>query len=235
MTSPDLVHVPVADLAARALLDADAYLIDFHRRFKWKSGLEAPVYTDCRRLNLNPGARAIVKRTLGTALRANYPHAEIAVGVAEAGIVWSAYAADEAGLQHAFVRKTLKRHGPQAGLSVECNPRDGLRAVIVDDLLASGASVLDAIAKVRAERKMEVIGVLTVVNWDFRDSREVFRRQGIPVRALVSYPQILRECLRRRIVTQAQHDVLYKFYANPTDHQWQTSEAFDEIQEASKQ
>jgi orotate phosphoribosyltransferase len=220
MLSRDLIHQPTAEITARALLDADAFIVDFNRRFVWKSGVEAPVYTDCRRINLHPGARSLIKKALGTALRANFPDAEIAIGVAEAGVVWSAYAADEAWLRHAFVRKSVKQHGPQAGMAVECAPPKGLRAVVVDDLLASGKSVLDAIDRLKVEKDMEVLGVLTIVNWDLQIAKEAFAKAEIPMRALCSYPQILQEAKARGVITATQEEMLLEFYVNPKAYCW---------------
>lgn len=226
MISPCLVYDPTAEQVARALLGADAYLINTHgwpaAAFTWKSGIKAPVYTDCRRLNAAPGAVAIVAKALGSSIRANFPEVELVVGIAEAGIVWSTLAAFELGLPHAFVRKSTKEHGVCPGL-VEGSPINNSKAVVVDDLVASGESVIKAIVALREERAIETIGVQSIVNWDFVHMRDSFRAISTPVRTLVSYPQILKTAVIDGRMTHEAADQLADFYRNPKHHVWNNS------------
>lgn len=224
MLSADLVYSPMAGPVARAIVTAGAYLIkssvtstdDF---YTWKSGIRAPVYTDCRRLNLDPGARAVVSKALGSAIRASFDAPEIVIGIAEAGIVWSTLAAAELGLPHAFVRKSAKQHGIK-DQRLECNPDHGLRAVIVDDLAASGTSLIEAMDIVEQERLINPVGILTIVNWDFMELRDQFRDLDVPVKALVSYPELLDACKDLSVLSEPAAAELIRFYRNPRGHEW---------------
>src|SRR4029077_3443220 len=133
---------------ARSIISSNAYLVsttcDEDDDFTWKSGIRAPVYSDCRILASDPGAIAIITRALASSVRANFPKAEIIVGIASAGIIWSALTAHELGLPIAFVRNKPKEHGRCPGL-VECSPPNGLKAVVLDDLVASGNSIVEGI------------------------------------------------------------------------------------------
>lgn len=222
MINPTLIYDPTCQPVARALVSAGAYLIRSveteEQFFTWKSGIQAPVYTDCRMLNANPGARAVVMRALGSSIRSNFPKCECIVGVAEAGIVWSSLAAHELSLPHAFVRKQEKKHG-RAGLLVG-SPPAGAKAVVVDDLVASGASVEKTIHALREEQGIQTIGLQSIVNWDFIEMRDRFKRLAVPVRALVSFPQLLSVGKERGLLSSAAAEELSTFYRSPRNHKW---------------
>jgi hypothetical protein len=63
MISPSLVYDPTAELVARQVIGAGAYVVrqtdDQSQWFTWKSGIVAPCYTDCRVLPGNPGASSL--------------------------------------------------------------------------------------------------------------------------------------------------------------------------------
>ena len=231
MIAPTLIYGPTAEQVARALISADAYLIrsditSEDEFYTWKSGIKAPVYTDSRVLNSDPGAMAIVQRALGSSIRANFPSAECVVGVAEAGIVWSALAAVDLSLPHAFVRKAEKSYG-RPGLLVGSPPR-GARAVLVDDLVASGSSLEKSVHVLKSENDISTIGVQSIVNWDFIEMRDRFRALGIPVRALVSFPQLLDAGLERGLLSNEAKAELAAFYGNPRAHKWNISALWNE-------
>ncbi|HTZ87846.1 MAG TPA: phosphoribosyltransferase family protein [Solirubrobacteraceae bacterium] len=186
--------------------------------FTWKSKIRAPVYTDCRVLARDPGATALITTAMGSAIRAIYPDVEYIVGIAEAGVVWSTLTSRELGRPQAFVRREPKQHG-RSGL-IECSPPSGVRAVVVDDVMASGGSVEKAISVLKAEKQITTIGVQTIANWNFREMRERFARIGVPVRSLVSFPELLEAAQDAHLITDAAGKELQRFYRNPHEHKW---------------
>lgn len=226
MISPTLIYDPTSEQVARAIISSQAYLISKTLAedddFTWKTGIRAPVYLDCRVLAGDPGATAIITRALGSCVRANFPRAEIVVGIAQAGIVWASLTAHELGLPMAFIRNEPKGHGRCPG-RVECSPPRGLRAVVLDDLVASGDSIVKGIEALMEEKEITTIGVQSIVNWDFLRSRHKFRELRVPVRALVSFPQILASAVEAGQISPTAGAELALFYANPSQHVWDRS------------
>jgi orotate phosphoribosyltransferase len=223
MTGTSLLYEPTTGAVARSIVAARAYVLaddmtDTGQWFTWKSGLRAPVYTDCRVLAADPGATAIVVKAMGSSIRCAFPGAEYIVGMAEAGIMWSSLVATELGLPHAFVRKQKKKHGRPGW--IECSPPSGKRAVLVDDLMATGGSLEMAVRLLAEEKQIHTIGIQTIVNWNFSDMRERFFRLGIPVRALVSYSELLDAAVDAKLITETAQTELRHFYRNPSDHRW---------------
>ena len=223
--SPTLIYEPTAKLVAWTLITAEAYVVDLNRTyqewFEWKSGIHAPVHCDCRVLAGYPGANRTIVNCLRSSIDANFSAVQQKwiIGLADAGIRWSALVAQDLNLPDAFVRKQPKQHGRLSG-RVECSPPTGAQAVLVDDLVASGGSVEGAVLALREEKDIEVIGIQSIVNWDFPEMRERFQQLDIPVRSLVSFPTLLEVSVKLGRLTQEAADELVAFYQNPRQHRW---------------
>lgn len=219
------VYKPTTHQVARALLSSNAYKIrtgvSEDSFFTWKSGIKAPVYNNCRVLFGHPGQRRTVVRCMGSAILAAFPGVNYIIGLAEAGIVWASCVADELGLPVAYVSKTEKKHGiPGRVVGAMPEVTKNLKAVIVDDLIASGDTLEEAIGMLSTEKGITPIGIQSIVNWNFKTARERFERLGTPVWALVSYPQILETALEEGLLTTSAVEELYEFYQNPLQHVW---------------
>jgi len=89
---------------------------------------------------------------------------------------------------HAFtVRKAAKTHG--AGRRIEGCFEMGMQVVVVEDVVTTGASALEATAAVRAAGGT-VLGVLAVVDRE-EGGRGTIEREGYSVRALVTLGELL--------------------------------------------
>jgi len=222
MIDPTLVYGPTADISARALFQAKAYIISENMAhdgfFTWKSGVTAPVYTDCRVIQGHPGPFRTLVKALASSVENNFPGCQAIVGMAEAGVVWSSPVSIELGVPHAFVRKAMKQHG--RGRMVEGNLSEGDRVVLVDDLMAGGGTACEAIGLIESETNAQVIGVQTIVNWDFFEMRKRFAETSVPYRALVSFPQLLDTAVKTGALTRPAARELQAFYRNPRDHVW---------------
>jgi orotate phosphoribosyltransferase len=222
MERATVTSTPTAHDVAQAIVDTGGYLIaasaDPHDFFTWRCGLRAPVYTDCRVVSGYPEARSVIVRALCRSVSASFPAAELLAGMADGGIMWSAWAALDLDLPHCFVRKQKKTHGrPRL---VECSPPEGVSAVLVDDVMASGSSLERAVIALRAESQIRVIGIQTIVNHGFAEMRERFQRLGVPVCGLVSFAHLLAAALDAGTLAPTVASELELFYCDPYHHIW---------------
>jgi len=179
------------DLAARlvGLLRERSVL---HGDFLLASGRRSPHYVDCRRTTMHAVGLALIGELGLSAIRdAGWDPA--AVGGLTLGADPVAYAVARASAAtplpvHAFtVRKAVKSHGAQRRIEGCFEP--GMRVVVVEDVITTGSSALEA-ASALAEAGGTVIGVLAVVDRQ-EGGREAVERAGYPVRALVTLAQLL--------------------------------------------
>jgi orotate phosphoribosyltransferase len=222
MVSPQFVYEPTTHQAARAIVSAKAYLVRLgvpeEQFFTWKSGIRAPVYMNAREIARSPASAAIIGRALGSAIRARFAEAQYVIGVAEAGIIWSTLSAYELGLPQAFIQKQEKEHGMRGRIA--CNPPHGVNAVVVDDLIASGESIEEAIDVLWRERQIRTIGVQSIINWNLPEMRTRFDELDVPVSALVSYPQLLLAAFESGLIGETAVAELTQFYESPRTHRW---------------
>jgi orotate phosphoribosyltransferase len=223
MVTSEFVYEPTAKIAARALFQSDAYLIRLEpdNLFKWKSGILAPVYTDCRKAQGSPGPYRTLTKALSSCIEATFPSCTAIAGKAEAGLIWSAPVSQALGVAHAFVRKTPKDYG--TGKMIEGDLAEGAEVVLVDDLLGSGGTAIEAVREIEDETGAHVIGVQSIVNWGFPAMRKGFESLGVPYCALVSYPEILDVAVELNLLTLEGRIELTAFYNNPKDHVWNWS------------
>jgi len=173
-----------------ALLKARSVL---HGDFLLASGRRSPHYVDCRRTTMHAEGLALIG-ALGLAALHDDGWNPEAVGGLTLGADPVAYAIAlaSAGTSrpiHAFtVRKAAKDHGVARRIEGCFEP--GMRVVIVEDVVTTGSSALEAAAAVRAEGGT-TLGVLAVVDRQ-EGGRETIERAGYAVRALVTIDELLR-------------------------------------------
>jgi orotate phosphoribosyltransferase len=190
--------------------------------FRWKSGILAPCGCNCRRLNAVPALRHLVGDALADATRSSFPGADYIVAVAYAGIPWAKTVAEQLDLPLAYVRAEAREPG---GPLVECEPRTGGRAVIIEDVVASGGSVARAIRALLAETSLRVEGVQSIANWNFPEMRDLLAPWT--VRAVTSYPQVLDSAQEAGLLSETDVRELLRFYADPRRHRWSPGSVAD--------
>jgi orotate phosphoribosyltransferase len=160
--------------------------------FVLASGRRSSYYIDCRRTTMHAEGLRLVGGLGLEAIRRLAWTAD-AVGGLTLGADPVAYAvarasADAPPLLHGFtVRKAAKTHG--AGRRIEGCFVTGARVVIVEDVVTTGGSALEA-ARVVREEGGQVLGVLAVVDRE-EGGREALLAAGLAVHALVGARELL--------------------------------------------
>ena len=161
--------------------------------FTLASGARSDFYVDCRLTTMDAhGARLI--GTLGLQIvREMITHAVDAVGGLTMGAdpvalaIAMASAANGAQPIHAFsVRKSPKSHG--RGRLVEGNFTQGQTVVVVDDVITTGGSTLQAIDAITAEGG-KIAGVVALVDRQ-EGGRQNIEARGIPVHAITTKDEL---------------------------------------------
>lgn len=158
-----------------------------HGDFVLASGARSTYYIDCRPSTMSGEGQALIGRMGLAAIRAA-GWTPSAIGGLTMGADPVAYAIARASVDQgppvdAFsVRKQAKEHG--TGKRVEGNFASGAEVVVIEDVITSGGSALQAIDAVVAEGG-KVLGVLAVVDRE-QGGREKLEAAGHAVRTLTS-------------------------------------------------
>ena len=218
MNLPFIYNENVAKETARMLIDSGAYLINMNLEkenyFKWKSGIRAPVYCNCRVLYNDGKISHRVSELMTDLVNDKFREVDVIISLATAGINWGSRVSNNLEMPFGYVRSSLKSHGIKT--YVEGVPKNSKRGLIIDDLVASGKSIKESSYHLHNERSLEVDGVISIVNWGFNNSKKNLPL-GKPVFSLTSYPYLLQEGLEKHLLNEEQMEILMRFYQNPSN------------------
>ena len=174
--------------SARAFVATGAFRFDEERGFTLASGVVSPFYVDCRVIMAHPGPRHLVAELAFHALNALPCHCLGGLELGEISIATAISAYGYAGNPHRecrtfVVRKQAKDHG--LGKLIEGAMESGDRAVIVDDVLTSGGSVLKAVQAAR-EAGLMVTHALVIVDRKEQDGRARVEQEGVSLISLLT-------------------------------------------------
>jgi orotate phosphoribosyltransferase len=197
---------------AEKLLQIDAVKLNVKEPYTWASGWKSPIYCDNRRVLSFPYVRDYFKSELCNLIFEKFPNAELIAGVATAGIAWGGMAADQLKLPFVYVRPKPKDHG--LGNQVEGFFVKGQKAVVVEDLVSTGASSL-LVAEVLKRSGLDVIGLVSIFSYNFNVAASAFGGAGIPYYSLTDYPSLIEVAKERGTVTAQEQDILLKWRDDP--------------------
>lgn len=181
--------MPLSSQIAAELLDIKAVYLKPEDPFTWASGIKSPIYTDNRITLSYPETRTIIENGFVETIKAHYPEVEVIAGTATAGIPHGAIIADKMNLPFAYIRSKPKDHG--AGNQIEGRVLPGQKMVIIEDLISTGGSVLDAAAAAIREG-VEVLGVVAIFTYQLPKATTSFKEAGIELITLSNYSELIR-------------------------------------------
>ena len=173
---------------ARDLLKIKAVYLKPEEPFTWASGIKSPIYTDNRVTLAYPETRTLIEDGCVEKIRAEFPDVEVIAGTATAGIPHGAIIADKMNLPFAYIRSKPKDHG--AGNQIEGRVAPGQKMVVIEDLISTGGSVLDAIAAAKREGA-DVIGAAAIFTYELPKAEKNFNDAGVKLVTLSNYTELI--------------------------------------------
>lgn len=199
-------------LIASDLLKINAVTLSPNEPFTWASGIKAPIYTDNRITISFPEVRTHIADGLAELIRVKFPKVKIIGGVATAGIPHAAIVADKMELPMIYVRSKPKDHG--RGKQMEGSIDENAPIVLIDDLLSTGKSVLNAAQALKNEG-YNVIGVVAIFSYELPDSNKNFKEAGIEFDTLTNYSTIIEQAKAENSISDDELVVLRKWRDDP--------------------
>ncbi|CAI2665190.1 Orotate phosphoribosyltransferase [Apilactobacillus kunkeei] len=199
-------------LIASDLLKINAVTLSPNQPFTWASGIKAPIYTDNRITISFPEVRTHIADGLAELITNKFPEAKVIGGVATAGIPHAAIVADKMNLPMIYVRSKPKDHG--RGKQMEGSIDEKAPIVLIDDLLSTGKSVLNAAQALKNEG-YNVIGVVAIFSYELPDSTKNFKEAGIEFDTLTNYSTIIEQAKAENSISEDELVVLRKWRDDP--------------------
>lgn len=197
---------------ARHLLDIEAVLLQPDDPFTWSSGLKSPIYCDNRLTMAHPPVRRAIRDGFVAVLKEEKLAPDVIVGTATAGIPHAAWLAEQLNLPMAYVRSAAKGHGRQNQIEGRIPP--GASVVIIEDLVSTGGSALNAVEAVQ-EAGATVEAVLAIFTYELDAAAERFDAAHVPLVTLTTYRTLLDVAEARGILSAADHKALRAWRRDP--------------------
>ena len=207
---------------ARHLLSIGAVFLRPDEPFVWASGIKSPIYCDNRLILTAPEARNEVEQAIADTVRREYPEAQVLMGTATAGIAHAAIAAHLLGLPMGYVRSGSKDHGRKNQIEGKLTP--GERVVVIEDLISTGGSVLDAVDALR-EAGAEVLGVVSIFTYGMKKGVERLAAAQVRNVSLTDLDTVASTGAQEGYITEADVARLLAFRENPSDESWIQAES----------
>jgi orotate phosphoribosyltransferase len=198
---------------ADALLSIEAVSLRPHDPFTWSSGLAAPIYCDNRRTLAHPSVRQTIADGFAEVVRGQGGGTPTVAGTATAGIPHAAWLSERLDAPMAYVRSSAKTHGQ--GRRIEgARPGPSDDVFVVEDLISTGRSVLDAVAAVR-ETGATVRGVLAIFSYGLDAAAAAFREADVSGTVLTTFPVLLEVAFRQHALSEEAQSLLETWRADP--------------------
>ena len=178
----------IREQLAKSFHDTQSFKWDKEKGFALASGQVSPFYVDCRALMAYPSARRLVGQLAHEALAglAIDCLGGLEIGAISIATTISDYAyttSPKRDWRTFVVRKQAKDHGLGRLIEGAIRPKD--RALIVDDVLTSGGSLLKAIVAAR-QAGLSVTHALVIVDRKEQEGRAKVEQEGVKVISLLT-------------------------------------------------
>jgi orotate phosphoribosyltransferase len=204
----------IAKKTAELLLQINAIKLNPNKPFTWASGWKSPIYCDNRLVLSYPAIRNFIKHELAKNIEKIYGKPDVIAGVATGAIGIGALVADYMGLPFVYVRPEAKKHGRQN--QIEGKLEKGQNVVVVEDLISTGKSSLNAVNALK-EKSVNIKGMVAIFTYGFEISETNFLKNNIELRTLGNYNYLLEQASNTGFINELQLKTLSNWNKNPSE------------------
>lgn len=203
---------PIEKIIARQLLDISAVRLNVEQPFTWASGWRSPIYCDNRKILSYPKARKLIYESLAQLIIQHFPEVEVIAGVATGAIAHGALVAEYMEKPFIYIRSSVKDHG--LANIIEGDLKPGARVVVVEDLVSTGGSSLQAVDAVR-KSGAEVLGLVAIFSYNFISTRHSFEKADCELHTLTDYLTMIEEALQCNYIKDTDMATLEQWRKSP--------------------
>lgn len=199
-------------IVAQRLLDIKAIQLNVEQPYTWASGWRSPIYCDTRKVLSYPDIRKLVYEGLQHLIEQNFEDISYIAGVATGAIAHGALVAEAMHKPFVYVRAAPKGHG--LSNSIEGVLSQGARVVVVEDLISTGGSSLQAVETLR-KAGAEVLGLTAIFSYNFNSARRNFENANCVLYTLTNYITLIEEALQCGYIKPVEMETLEQWRETP--------------------
>ena len=202
----------IAEQTVNYLTQINAIKLNTKKPFTWTSGIKSPIYCDNRLILSFPDVRKFVADKMTEIVENKYGKDISIAGVATGAIAIGAMIAERLNLPYAYVRPEPKEHGLKN--QIEGNIKKGSNIVVIEDLISTGKSSLNAINALKSEG-YNVMGMLSIFSYNFQFANKKFEDENISINSLSDYNSLVNLIQSEGTLDSNEISRLKKWRENP--------------------
>lgn len=203
-----------AQKTAELLLEINAIKLNPKNPFTWASGWKSPIYCDNRITLSFPEVRRFLKDEFATNIVEKFGKPDVIAGVATGAIGIGLLVAEALDLPFVYVRPEAKKHGRQN--QIEGHFEAGQSVVVVEDLISTGKSSLQAVEALNAGGA-NILGMAAIFTYGFDVASENFKNADIELMTLSNYSTLLKTAITKNYIAEEDHETLKVWSSNPSE------------------
>jgi orotate phosphoribosyltransferase len=133
-------------------------------------------------------------------------------GVATGAIAAGVLVAQDLGLPFVYIRSEKKTHGLEN--QIEGVVESGQSVVVVEDLVSTGRSSLNAVQALR-DAGCNVKGMVAIFTYGLQEAEENFKQANCILRTLTNYDFLIKKALEQNYIKESDLQSLVQWRENP--------------------
>ena len=207
-----ILHKDTAKKTAELLLQIKAIKLNPSEPFTWASGWKSPIYCDNRVTLSFPSVRVFLKEEIAKIVEQQYGKPDVIAGVATGAIAIGVLVAQELGVPFVYVRPEPKKHGRKN--QIEGYLEGGQNVVVIEDLISTGKSSLNAVEALKKEGAV-VKGMVAIFSYEFDVATENFENSNVNLTTLSNYTHLLEQAVDSKYISDTELDTLQDWRQDP--------------------
>ena len=207
-------NADIAGIMAGHLLQVKAVRLSPEEPFTWASGIKSPIYCDNRVTLSYPAIRNFIRQQFVNFIREEFGVVDLIVGVATGGIAQGVLVAQDLGLPFAYVRSSAKQHGMTN--KIEGHVKEGQSVVVVEDLVSTGKSSLNAVTALH-DAGCIVKGMVAIFTYNLEEARRNFEEQKCRLITLSDYNTLVDKAIENEYIKENELRTLLEWRENPKE------------------
>ena len=197
---------------AKISIETGAIQLNPETPFLWASGYRMPIYNDNRLLLGNSQHRQLIAEGFNDIITSKEIEVDVIAGTATAGIPPATSLADMLKTPLIYVRPNPKEHGMKN--QIEGVLSDTQKVVLVEDLISTGGSALNAVAAIR-EAGGKVDHCLSIFSYGFLKAIEQFKNARCQLHHLLNFEELILLARENKSVSTEQFSLLKSWHSDP--------------------
>ncbi len=203
-----------AKQVAEYLLQIKAIKLEPANPFTWASGWKSPIYCDNRKTLSYPEVRTFIRDKFAETIKEVYGDCDVIAGVATGAIAQGALVAEVLNKPFVYIRSSAKSHGLEN--KIEGEIKAGQKVVVVEDLISTGGSSLNAVEALRAAG-CEVLGMVAIFTYGFQTAVDNFANADCKLATLSDYNIMIELAVESGYIREEDVENLKEWRKDPSN------------------